>query len=98
MERIALIGLLAAFAATRVAAGPADSGVKSVSLFLKASDLSSSSEARANLERRVADAVKSLCGGFYADEIGDCRRTARAEFDARIAEMRKTPEVQLSAR
>ena len=98
MTRIALIGLLAGLGASSATAQPADNGIKTVSMVIRTGDLSSSTEARAKLEQRVADAVRSLCGGFHADEIGDCRRTARAQFDARIAEMRKTTEVQLSAR
>lgn len=98
MKRIALIGLLAATVAAPALADPVDNGIKTVSLSIRTSDLSASNEARAKLDRRVGDAVKALCGGFNADEIGDCRRSARAQFDARIAEMRNASSVELSSR
>jgi len=98
MKHIALFGLLGAITAAPATAQSADDGVKIVALLINTSELSKSTEAEAKLEQRVTDAVKSLCGDFSADQIGDCRRNARTQFNARIVEMRGPPASQLSSR
>jgi UrcA family protein len=98
MTRIALIGLMAVIAAASASAEPT-----TVSLTVTPSDFSSR-DARAKLDRRIAAAIEEVCGSYAAIEsyqwpaLDDCRRSARAQVDYRLARIRAANTVEVGAR
>ena len=88
MTRIGPIGMIALIAAV-----PATAQTAMVSITVKPSDFSSL-DAQAKLDRRVAAAVEDICRThtaieFYQSaEVTDCRRSARVQLNATIAQIR----------
>lgn len=88
MAHPALVGLLASIIAV-----PAVAETPMVSIVVKSSDFASP-DARAKLDRRVTAAIEDLCRTytaleFYqAHDVTDCRRSARAQIESRLAPIR----------